>query len=50
MCTTLGQVYNRPVLLTGMDDYTRRWYCARHSVGPGADALHPIEVGAAPGA
>lgn len=36
------QVYNRPVLLIDMDDYTRRWYCALHGVEPGS--LRPIEV------
>ncbi|GBF93662.1 hypothetical protein Rsub_06765 [Raphidocelis subcapitata] len=35
-------VYNRPVLLTGMDDYTARWYCARHGVP--REALAPIEA------
>jgi len=35
-------VYNRPVLLIDMDEFTRRWYCARYGVG--TEAVQPIEV------
>ena len=35
-------MYNRPVLLIAMDDFTRRWYCERHGTRP--DSIQPIEV------
>jgi hypothetical protein len=43
--STHTQVYNRPMLLIDMDEFTRRWYCSRHGVAAGAEALRPIQAG-----